>query len=121
MRQPALGRRARQAEVHHPHAQPARLLARDHDVLGLDVAVDDAPRVAVLEGLGDLDPDVHDVAERQRPCGRNCAQVRALDQRHHEEQRPLVTAEVVDRHDGGVVHLGDDLRLALEALLGLRR
>ena len=46
-------------------------------------------------------------------------QVRSADDRHHEEERALVPPEVVDRDDGGVVHLRDDLRLALEALLGL--
>ena len=40
---------------------------------------------------------------------------------HHEEERALVTPEVVDRHDRGVVHLGDELGLALEALLDLGR
>ena len=43
------------------------------------------------------------------------------DERHHEEERALVAAEVVDRDDRRVVHLRDDLRLALEALLELRR
>ena len=97
------------------------LLARDHDVRGLDVAVDDAARVAVLERVGDLDPDVHDLAEVQRLVPDQPQQVRALRDGHHEEERALVTPEVVDRHDRGVVHLGDELRLALEALLDLGR
>ena len=33
-------------------------LLGDHDVLGLDVAVDQAVAMGVLEGLGDLDDDV---------------------------------------------------------------
>ena len=47
------------------------------------------------------------------------AQVRALHERHDEVKRVLVPAEVVDGDDGRVVHLRDELRLALEALLGL--
>ena len=99
----------------------AALLARDHDVRGLDVAVDDAARVAVVERLGDLDADVDDLAEAQRLVADQPEQVRAADERHDEEERALVAAEVVDRDDRGVVHLRDDLRLALEALLELRR
>ena len=98
----------------------AALLARDHDVGGLDVAVNDAARVAVVEGLGDLDADVHDLAEAQRLVADQAQQGRPADERHDEEERALVAAEVVDRHDRRVIHLGDDLRLALEALLELR-
>ena len=97
------------------------LLARDHDVGGLDVAVDDAARVAVVEGVGDLDADVDDVAQAQRLVADQAQQVRAADERHDEEERALVPAEVVDRDDGRVVHLRDDLGFALEALLELRR
>ena len=55
-------------------------------------------------------------------CGswrRNARRFVPCDERHHEEQRVVVAAEVVDGHDGRVVHLRDQLRLALEALLGL--
>jgi hypothetical protein len=107
---------AGQSEVHHAHAAPA-VLARHHDVFGFDVAMDDAARVAVVEGLGDLDADVEDVAE-PTVLAQEPAQVGALNQRHHEVQRVFVAAEVVDGDDGRVVHLGDQLRLALEALLG---
>ena len=118
--QARLGGRVREAEVHHADAHArAAFLARDHDVGRLDVAVDDAARVAVVEGLGDLDPDVDDLAEAQRLVADQAQQGRPADQRHDEEERALVPAEVVDRDDGRVVHLGDDLRLALEALLEL--
>ncbi len=121
LREAVLGRREREAEVHHPGADVARVVARRHDVLGLDVAVDDAAGVAVVERVGDLRPDVEDVAEAQRALAEELPQVRGREHRHDEEQRPLVPPEVVDRHDGGVVHLRDDLGLALEALLGVLR
>src|SRR6185295_16322756 len=40
---------------------------------------------------------------------------------HDEEHRPLMPAEVEYGNDAGVVHLGHELGLALEALLHLRR
>ena len=111
----------REAEVHDADADArAAVLARHHDVGRLDVAVDDAARVAVVEGIGDLDPDVHDLAQAQRLVADQALQVRPADERHHEEERALVAAEVVDRNDRRVVHLRDELRLALEALLELR-
>ena len=120
--QARLGRGVGEAEVHHADAHArAALLARHHDVGGLDVAVDDSPRVAVVEGLGDLDADVHDLAEAQRLVADQAQQGRPADERHDEEERALVPAEVVDRHDRRVVHLGDELGLALEALLELGR
>ena len=121
LREAVLGGREREAEVHHPGADMARVVARRHDVLGLDVAVDDAAGVAVVERLGDLRPDVEDVAEAERAFAQERPQIRARQDRHDEEQGPFVPPEVVDGHDAGVVHLGHDLGLALEALLGVLR
>ena len=69
--------RAGEAEVHDAHADARAFFARDHDVLGLDVAVDDAARVAVVEGVGDLDADVEDVAEPSGLVAKEPAEVRA--------------------------------------------
>ena len=66
LRQARLGVRAGEAEVHDAHADGGTFLPRDHDVGRLDVPVDDAARVAVVEGVGDLDADVDDVAQMQR-------------------------------------------------------
>ena len=121
LRQAVLARRERQAEVHHAGPDVARFVARRHDVLGLDVPVDDAAGVAVVERLGDLRPDVEDVAQPERALAKELPEVRRRQHGHHEEERPLVPAEVVNRHDGRVVHLRHDLGLALEALLGVLR
>ncbi len=77
LREAVLGRREREAEVHHAGADVARVVARRHDVLGLDVAVDDAAGVAVVERVGDLRPDVEDVAEAERALAEELPQVRA--------------------------------------------
>ena len=121
LREAVLARREREAEVHHPGADVTRLVARRHDVLGLDVAVDDASGVAVVERVGDLRPHVEDVAEAERALAEELPQVRGSEHRHDEEERSLVPPEVVDRNDGRVVHLRDDLGLPLEALFGVLR
>ena len=99
LREAVLGRCEREAEVHHARANVASLLAGGHDVLGLDVAVDDAAGVAVVERVGDLHPDVEDVAELQRAVAEKLPKVRVRQHRHDEEERPVVPPEVVDRHD----------------------
>ncbi len=119
--QAILARREGEAEIHDPGPDVAGVVARGHDVLGLDVAVDDAAGVAVIERVGDLRPDVEHVAEAQRPLAQKLAEVRVREHRHDEEERSLVPPEVVDRHDGRVVHLRDDLGFPLESLLGVLR
>ena len=42
-----------------------RVAALEQDVLGLDVAMDDAVRVRVLERVGDLARDAHRVVDRE--------------------------------------------------------
>ena len=118
--QARFGHRVREAEVHDPHPGPRTLLPRDHDVGGLDVAVDDASGMAVVQSLRDLDTDVHDLPEAQRLVPDQAQQVGSACDRHHEEERPLVAPDVVDGHDGGMVHLGHHLGFALESLFELR-
>ena len=121
LREAVLGGREREAEVHHAGADVAAVLAGRHDVLGLDVSVDDPSGMAVVERLGDLGPDIEDVAHAQGAFAQERAQVRARQDGHDEKQSPFIPAEVVDGDDAGVVHLGDDLGFPLEALLGVLR
>ena len=126
MRTRRQGRRRRrlqhlgQAPVHHLH-----LAERPHhDVRRLQVAVDDARAVGVGHRLADL---LEHFQEPRQVLGRGLAlceavgQGAALDQLHGEV-RPAVgePAQVVDRHDAGVLQLAADLRFFDEALLQFR-
>jgi hypothetical protein len=119
--QPRLGRRVREAEIHDPDADGRALFPADHHVGRLDVPVHHAARMAVVESVGHLDADVHDLAQRERPLADQVRQVRPGDERHDEEERTLVPPEVVDRDDRGVVHLRDNLSLAGKPLFQLGR
>ena len=68
----------RDPEVHEAdHA-----LRIEHDVRGLEVAVDDARLVDGLQALGDLDRYVEGVRGRQRPAVLDLAKVHAFDELH---------------------------------------
>ena len=90
---------------------------RQHDVVGLHVAVDDAVLVRLSEGAADLAKDrvgarrVHRAAPFE-----GAREALALDELHDEEELPLRRgAEVVDLDRVRVLELGDRRHLALEA------
>jgi hypothetical protein len=83
----------------------------------LDVAVDDPLLVGEGERARQVEADLHRLAERHSHL------VEAVGQRlarqvleHHVGTAAAVEPDVEDRHDGGVLHLGGRLRLALEPL-----
>ena len=119
--QARFGRRVRQTEVHHADADGCAFFPGDHDVGRLDVPVHDTARVAVVQSVGDLNPDVHDVAQTQRLVAQQPEQIGPADDGHDEEERAVGTSQVVDRDDRRVIHLGHELRFALEALFELGR
>ena len=82
--------------------------------------MDHAAFVAVVQRLGRRDSDVDDLAESQRAFFQKVPKTVSFDDRHDEEEVTLVLAKIVDGDDGGVIHLGDQLGLCLEAQLGLR-
>ena len=103
---------ARDAEIHQLHAA----LARDHDVRGLDVAVDDAAVVHVIEGARDLHRDDRgDVVGQAAAALEQVIQVDAADVLHHDEERAPLAMEVVDMDDVFVLEAGQGAGLALEA------
>jgi hypothetical protein len=90
-------------------------LGGEHDVLRLDVAVDDAALVNVIECLGDLTEDVDRALHRHRQgAGRD--EGLALDELHHHVCAELcVLAEIDDAHDVGMRDFARELRFLVEA------
>ena len=103
---------ARDAEVHQLHAA----LARHHDVGRLDVAVDDAAVVHVVERARDLHrDDGGDVDGQAAALLEQVVEVDALHVLHDDEQRAALLVEVVDVDDVLVLQRRQAPRLALEA------
>src|SRR5207237_1293990 len=105
---------------------PARGL--DEDVLRLHVAVDDPALVGVVEAVGDLGDDAHEVLARELPRIDRLLEVVALDEVHGGEARAAAAAllRVRGRDDDGrgAVLVGGGARrgdLAQGGLLALRR
>src|SRR5678815_1606150 len=112
----AFGGSSREAKIHDADPYATAFLPGYHHILGLDVAVKDTARVAVIESFRNLNSDIDDVTQDESGLAQEPAEVCSLDDRHDEEKRPIVPAKIVDRHNCGVIHLGYELRLALKAL-----
>ena len=114
--------RAGDAEVHDlDHA-----LLGNHDVAGLDVTVDDAHAVRILERVEHTHHHLFGVALAQSAVHfENVAQGLALDILHHQIRQMLGLAgfggddfltRIVDVHDVGIVHLRHGMGFATETL-----
>ena len=88
---------------------------RQHDVGGLEIAMDDALAMRLVERVGDLDGDLQRLVERERPFLEARGQRLALEMRHDQVVRAIDAADVVDAADVGMVQRGDRPGLALEA------
>ena len=88
----------------------------DEDVGGLDVAVDDAVDVRVVEPFADIDRDVQLAAHAQLlRAGHALLQILPLEELHREVGLTLVLAEVVDGDDVAVRQLTGGPGLAEES------
>jgi CheY-like chemotaxis protein len=107
----------RDAEVH----QNREPVAREHDVLGLHVAVDDARLVGMVERLEQGHGEQRgDLRATQRVLVDEGAQRRPVDELRDDVRALGVGGrEVEDLEDAGVVQAGDGLRLPFETLPGL--
>ena len=88
----------------------------EEDVGRLEVAVDHAALVGVLDGLGDLADQPGGLARGQRTVGKALGEALPLDETHLKVMLALVLANLVDRHDAGMVEVGGRLGLAVEPL-----
>ena len=94
------------------------------DVPRLDVAMDDAVGVGRVQGVGDLDADVHQLMDLERTGQQPIAQGLPLHQLHDDEGVALVIADVVDGADVRVVQGGGGARFGPQpdhGLLAVRR
>ena len=87
---------------------------QDH-VFGLQVAVDDAPRVRGGEPLGDLAGDLEGLGEGRPASVEELPQGLALEELHRQVRPPGVLADVVDRDDVRVVEGRGRARLGVKA------
>ena len=98
----------------------------DKDVLGLEVAMDDAFLVRCSKAARELLRVVHRLADRdarREAVPEFLAQRLAVEQFHHEIRRALVRADVVDRDEVRMVQCPGSARFLLEAAQspGVRR
>ena len=95
-----------------PEVDELRLVTgADEDVLGLDVAVDNAGAVGMGQRRGRVRADLCDEAVRQLSAAPEAAQGLALDQLGDEERPLPIAGELVQRRDVAVREAGHRLRL----------
>ena len=91
-------------------------LVGEEDVGRLDVAMDDAVVVGVLERAAELDGDVGDLAPVEAPAGLELVfEAAAVDQLHRIEEDAVLLAVAVEPDDAFVAERFERFDLGLEA------
>ena len=100
----SLGREARCNRVGQPKVHDlGRAVGEAHHILRLEIAMDDAVAVGVLQGSTDLAGIGDDLADF---CRGLVVQGVTLDQFHHDEGRTIRLSSIVHSDDVGLVELG---------------
>ena len=109
---PRAAHRQRDPEVRHH-----RLALVQHDILGLDIAMDDTTAVREVEGRGDRAGKAQRLVERQLAFPLQAlAQALALDVRHDVIEEAIRLARVDQRQNVGVLELCGEADLSEEPL-----
>ena len=98
-------------EVQHLHVA----VGAEHDVLGLDIAVDDASRCAAASASATWVAISQRFRQRDAPAAQTPAERLALDELGRDEVRAVVDVHVVDGDDVRVIEAGGGARLLGEA------
>ena len=100
------------AEIGHLHAA----VSQDHDILGLDVPVNDPAAVGVLQGAHDLNDEVQGLPPIHfTPAGHILLQGNAVDELHDNVLCVTAGGDIINGHDIGVGKLCHSLALIPEA------
>ena len=103
----------RDAEVHQE--RPPALV--EENVVGLDVAVDDAARMAVVERVQERNHDPRRRLLCERAARRDLSAERGpFHELHRVPERPFDVPEIVDFHDAGMLERGRHAGFLAEAL-----
>ena len=118
--EPGLGEPLAPRRAHRqrdPKVRHHGLALVQHDVLGLDIAMDGAASVCEVEGRGDRPGNAQRLIERQRAfLLKALAEAPALDVRHHVIDEAIRLAGIDERQDVGVLELRREPDLAQEPL-----
>jgi hypothetical protein len=100
------------------HLCPA--LLGDHDVAGLEIAVDDALLVGRGQGIGQGNGDLEDLLEGHAACGDRLRERFTLHQLHGEKASSFILFYRIDVNDVGMVEGRQRPGLAIEPGQSLR-
>ena len=71
----------------------------EHDVAGLQIAMNDAAAMSLVESVGDFDPDFKGLAKRQGAATQSRGESLALEVFHHQVFGAVLMSDVVESAD----------------------
>ena len=92
----------------------------EHDVAGLQIAMDDAAAVSSLERVGDFGANFENLFGGNRALGETVSEALALDAFHDQEISAVLRADVEEGKDIWMIQWGDGYGFAFGAGLSRR-